>query len=111
MTLSVNDKRLNSLKNKPGEYFVLKYKDIDLKKYHPWMVLFIKDHLPLIVKINSLCVLQEGKIGYLLTIKEDFTNLIWENLIWELDQQVLNEDFSQINDPKDLRFLDNDILQ
>lgn len=105
MILSINDKRLNVLKNKPGEYFVMKVKKIKSIDYHPWLYNFIMDNSPLVVQIRSICILQEGKIGYLLSLKENDPDLIWE-----VDQKILSEDFALIRDPKDLRFLDHDLL-
>jgi hypothetical protein len=105
MILSINDRRLNSLKHKPGEYFVFNGKTKYWDEYHPWIKQIIQSHSPLVVQIQSICVLQEARLGYLLSLSYS-----GEDIIWEVDQKTLEQDFICIENPNDLRFLDTDIF-
>ena len=105
MILSINDKYLESLKYRPEQFFILKDKELLVDNYHPWIINFFKDKLPIVVKIKNLCILQEGILGYLLSIQENDIDILWE-----VDQQILEQDFIKVENEKDLRFLNNDIL-
>lgn len=103
MILSVNDPRLNDLHYKIGDAFVFNPDSPGYKNYHPYIRGLVADNSPFTVKIQSICILAEEKIGYLLELIA-----CHEEIIWEVDDEILEQDFIYVGNPTYLRFLDDE---